>query len=286
MAVATTTAIALGGLAVSAASTGMSFAQAGKQKQLQRQAQDAAAQALAEAKKKLDVNFYDQMAINKEPYELQREALLAQGQEAIQAGVESERGAAATAGRVQMAMNEGQAGIRSAMGKEMTDIEKMQLAEDSRLRDAKAKLDLVEAEGAQQAAHDAGSEAARATAQGMAGLANVAQQGLNLVPLYGKTDAAIQTNKIGKLASNKYNISQADLQKNIASLGTVGGVDFSGVSNMTPLQYQDFMSKVNPKTLSMIKNNLPNTISSYNPNGITQSPQIYNPFDLNFTLNK
>jgi hypothetical protein len=226
MAVATTTAIALGGLAVSAASTGMSFAQAGKQKQLQRQAQDAAAQALAEAKKKLDVNFYDQMAINKEPYELQREALLAQGQEAIQAGVESERGAAATAGRVQMAMNEGQAGIRSAMGKEMTDIEKMQLAEDSRLRDAKAKLDLVEAEGAQQAAHDAGSEAARATAQGMAGLANVAQQGLNLVPLYGKTDAAIQTNKI------------------------------------------------------------PNTISSYNPNGITQSPQIYNPFDLNFTLNK
>lgn len=286
MAVATTTAIALGGLAVSAASTGMSFAQAGKQKQLQREAQQAAAQALAEAKKKLDVNFYDQMAINKEPYELQREALLAQGQEAIQAGVESERGAAATAGRVQMAMNEGQAGIRSAMGKEMTDIEKMQLAEDSRLRDAKAKLDLVEAEGAQQAASDAGSAAARATAQGMAGMANVAQQGLNLVPLYGQTAAARQTSQIGKLATNKYNISQADLQKNIASLGTVGGVDFSGVSNMTPLQYQDFMSKVNPQTLSMIKNNLPNTISSFNPNGIAQSPQIYNPFDLNFTLNK
>jgi hypothetical protein len=283
MPVATTTAIALAGLAVSAGSTGMSFAQAGKQKQLQREAQEAAAQALAEAKKKLDVNFYDQMAVKKEPYELEREALLAQGQEAIQAGVESERGAAATAGRVQMAMNEGQAGIRTAMGKEMTDIEKMQLAEDSRLRDEKAKLDLAEAQGAQQAAHDAGAEAARATAQGMQGMANLAQQGLDLIPLYANTGGAMQTKEIGKMATDTYNLSQTDLQKNIASLGTVGGVDFSKVSTMNPQQYQKFMSGIDPEILKSIKDYLPNTISSFAPKGFYENKSIYNPFDLNNT---
>jgi hypothetical protein len=103
------TTIAAGiGLAVTAGTTTMSFVQAGNQKKAQRQAERDADQAMQEARKKLEVNYYDTLSIQKEPYELEREALLSQGAQAIQAGVESERGAAATAGRVQMAMNEGQ----------------------------------------------------------------------------------------------------------------------------------------------------------------------------------
>ena len=183
---AVATAIAIGGLVVSAASATASFIQANKQKKAQSKAEEAAAQAMVDARAKLEVNFYDKMAIKKEPYELQREALLAQGAQSIEAGVESERGAAATAGRVQMAQNEAQAGVRTAMGTEMDAIQKLQLGEDSRLRDVGVQLDLGEAEGAQLAAQNAQMAAAQATAQGFSSVESMAQQGLAMAPLYSK----------------------------------------------------------------------------------------------------
>jgi hypothetical protein len=183
------TAVAVGGLALSAGSTAMSFMQAGEQKDKQKQAEASAASAMAEARKKLEVNFYDQQAVKKEPYELQREALLSQGAQAIQAGQESDRGAAVTAGKVQMAQNEAQAGIRTEMGKEMTDIENKQLAEQSRLRDLGVQLDLGEAEGAQAAAANAEAASENAMAQGVQGAIGLGTQALNTLPLYFKDNS-------------------------------------------------------------------------------------------------
>jgi hypothetical protein len=192
MAVATTTAIALGSLALSAGTTGMSFAQAGKQRQAQRQAEKDAEQAMAEARKKLEVNFYENLGIQKEPYELEREALLSQGAQAIQAGVESERGAAATAGRIQMAQQQGQAGIRTAMGQDLMNLQKLAASEEARLAGLGYNLDLEEVAGAQKAARDAQQLEAQATQQAMQGIQSIAQQGIsNFVPLFSKqnTDA-------------------------------------------------------------------------------------------------
>ena len=192
MAIATTTAIALGGLALSAGSTGMSFAQAGKQKKAQRQAERDAEEAMVEARKKLETNFYDSLSIQKEPYELEIEALLSQGAQAIQAGVESERGAAATAGRIQMAQQQAQAGVRTAMGQELTNLEKLSAAEDARLAGLESNLSLQEVAGAQQAARDAQVLAAQSTTQGVQGLASMGQQAIStFVPLFAKqsTDA-------------------------------------------------------------------------------------------------
>ena len=180
------TAVAIGGLALSAGTTAMSFVQAGEQKSKQRQAEAAAAAAMAEARKKLGINYTDELAVKKEPYELQREAMLSAGAQAIQAGAESERGAVATAGKVLMAQNEAQAGIRTAMGAEMTEIQNKQIQEQSRLRDLGVQLDLGEAEGAQMAAANAEQAATTAQAQGMQGLMSTAQQGLNMMPLYFK----------------------------------------------------------------------------------------------------
>lgn len=186
---ATATLIAAGvGLATTAATTTMSFVQAGKQKKAQRQAERDADEAMANAKKKLDVNFYAAQSIKKEPYELEREALLAQGAEAIQAGVESERGAAATAGRVQLAQQQGQAGIRSAMGQEMTALENKQLGEESRLRDIGVQLDLGEVSGAQLAAANAAELSAQATQQGFQGVTSMGQQAAQFIPLFAKQD--------------------------------------------------------------------------------------------------
>jgi len=181
------TAVAIGGLAISAASTANSFMQASKQGKMQREAEAKAAAAMAEARKKLEINYSKERAIQKEPYELQREAMLSAGSQLIQAGQESDRGAAATAGKIYMAQNEGQAGIRTAMGAEMTEIEKEIIDENSRLRDLGVQLDLGEVEGQQKAAADAQQASAAYTEAGFKGLADTAQMGLNMTPLFAKT---------------------------------------------------------------------------------------------------
>jgi hypothetical protein len=175
MAMFTTVAAGIG-LAATAATAGMSFAQAGKAKKADEKAEAAADSAMQEARKKLEVNVYENLAINKEPYELAREAMLSQGAQAIQAGVESERGAAATAGRIQMATNEGQAGIRTAMGDELQRLDMLSAQEEGRLRDIGVQLDLEEVAGAQLAAANAQELQAQAMQQGFEGVTSMAQQ--------------------------------------------------------------------------------------------------------------
>lgn len=237
------TTIAAGvGLAATAASTTMSFVQAGKQKQAQRQAERDAAEAMQAARKKLETNYYDQLSVKKEPYELEREALLSQGAQAIQAGVESERGAAATAGRVQMAQQEGQAGIRTAMGQELSNLEKLSAQEDSRLRDVGTQLDLEEVAGAQLAAANAAELGAQATQQGFQGVTSMASQLASMAPLYEKSAGARQLGRIESMGQRQ-GLTPEQIQQKVAGLGTVGGVDYGKVGSMNRMQYQDFMGQ-------------------------------------------
>jgi len=143
-------------LGMSAAGSAFSFIQAGKQSKIEKDAQKQAAKAMAEAKKKLEVNMLSGLSIAKEPYELEREALLQQGAAALQAGVEGDtRGAAATAGRVMQAQQQAQAGIRADMAQEMADLDLLKAQEESRLQGARVDLDLGEVEGQQMRAADA-----------------------------------------------------------------------------------------------------------------------------------
>jgi hypothetical protein len=178
------TAVAVAGVAVAGVSAGASFASAAKQRKLQVEAQKDAQAAMLEAKSKLNVNYYDVLSIYKDPYEYQREAMLSQGAQAIEAGKEAERGAASVAGRVQMAQNDAQAIIRASMSKELLEIEKLKATEDSRLRDSSVIIDLQEAKGAQQASADAQAAAARHTQQGFSSLSSMGQQMIQMAPLY------------------------------------------------------------------------------------------------------
>jgi len=270
MAIATSTAIAGASLALTAASTAGSFIQAGKQRNAMRQAEADADTAMAEARKKLETNFYEGLSINKEPYELQREALLSSGAQALQAGVESERGAAATAGRVQMAQNEAQAGIRSEMGNEMQKLEQLTAQEESRLRDVGAQLDLEEVAGAQLAAANAQELAAQAQQQGMEGLVSMGQQAVAQIPLFEKTASTKQFQGLqkdygsaasaGKLgaqymgADGKPVSFQNALQLMCANTGGVGyGFDVSGLGAMKPDAFNAFMSQQNAKNLKAMR---------------------------------
>ncbi len=248
------TTIATGiGLAATAGTTAMSFSQASKQKKIQQQAEQDAKQFMADARKKLEVNFYEQLGIQKEPYELEREALLASGAQAIQAGTESERGAAATAGRVQMAQQQGQRQIAAAMGQEMYNLEKLTAQEESRLRDMGLSLDLGEAEGAQKAAANAQQMAAQATQQGMQGVTSMAGQLASLAPLYGKTAGVRQFGKIQNAAQEGgFNQQQFQTQlENLAKANPTFG-NLAGVGGMDPMKFQAFMGGLSPDYLKQI----------------------------------
>ncbi len=182
MAIGTATAIGLG---ISALSSGMSFAQAGKQRKLQEEAEREAEKAFQEAKNKLDVNYLEGLAIAKEPYELERESLLQTGAAALQAGVEGEtRGAAAVAGQALMAQQAGAAQQRAAMSREMQQLQQLAAQEESRLQGARTELDLAEARGQQQIAADAAEARQAALSSGVQGLAGMGMTFLESAPLF------------------------------------------------------------------------------------------------------
>ena len=183
------TAAAVGGGVAAATAIGggvKSFSEASKAKKRQQQAERDAQKAMDDARKRLGVNVFEQLSIQKEPYELAREAALVTGAQALQMGQEGdERGAAATAGRVAMAQAAEQARIRSAMGQELQGIQQQVVAEEGRLLDTGMSLDLGEVEGYQQMAADAQKDRAAYITQGLAGLQQGAELGQQMAPLFG-----------------------------------------------------------------------------------------------------
>jgi len=177
-----TTIAAAAGLAATAGTTAASFAQAGKQRNLQAKAEAEAEKSMAEAKKQLSINYSAALGIQKEPYQLEREALISAGAQAIEAGREGERGAAETAGRVYALQQQGQQQIASEMGQELTALDKATAAEAAQLRNSRANLNLAEVQGAQTAAANAQEAAQAATMQGIKGIASTVQQAASFVP--------------------------------------------------------------------------------------------------------
>ena len=253
---AITAAIASGiGIASSLGGAAMSFSQANKQKKLQSQAEAEADKMMASARARLDVNYMDALSVQKEPYELQREAMIAQGAQTVDAAKESERGTAAAAGRVQMAQADVQGDIRTAMGKELTEIERLKVAEDARLRDLNVQLDLGEIEGAQMAARNAQEMASQATSQGFEGVTSAATQVANLVPLYPKSGITQDS-----LKGMQYTPEQ------MKAFGQVGGntlgapgsngftnLDFDAIQNMNPSQFNQFKNDLTRQQRNMLR---------------------------------
>lgn len=189
------------GAGIAAGFAAVSFIQASKQAKLQREAEQNAAKALEEAKRQINVNPFAALGIQKEPYELEREALLAQGAQAIAAGQEADRGAAATAGRIQMSQNEAQAGQRAAMQKEMSDLEKTTADEQANIKTQLANVGLLETEGYMKQAANAAEARAQAIQQGFQTGAKALQYGLEQVPLYlqGRHDRAAERQQAATL---------------------------------------------------------------------------------------
>jgi hypothetical protein len=263
------TAIAIGS---TLASAGMSAAQAAKQSRMQKQAEAEAAAAMASARSRLDVNFYDKLSVKKEPYELAIEASNVAAAQALEAGRESERGVAATAGRVQMAKNDQQRQIAAAFGQELSNLEQLSATEDSRLRDVNTQIDLSQAEGAQKAARDAQEAKAAATESAVQSGITAVGQGINAANLYSK-NTALQRQALGQSSMSQEDFTNFGNIKNGEKFGfgspIQGGsnLDMEVIKNMSRGQYKDFI-----KSLTEDQRGLLFTNKSFTDN--------YKPFDF------
>jgi len=234
-----TTVAAAAGLAATAGSTVMSFKQAGDQRDAMLSAQKKADDAMAEARKKLDVNFYASLSIPKEAYAQQVQANLVAGAQALEAGREGEsRGAGAVAGMVQAQQNEAQNKIRAEMGQDIYNLQAATAQEDARLRDIGIQLDLGEVEGAQLAAANAQELSAQAMQQGMQGVTSTVGQLASMAPLFEKSASTRQYNKLIKEnvgdKPGQYKTIQ-DFQNSLPN--TASSIDLSGVGSTTDSDY-------------------------------------------------
>lgn len=177
------TAISLG---VGAAGTAASFAQAGKQAQLARKARADAQKYVEEAKRQASINYMNELALAKEPYDIQQRALQQQGADIMQQAAEGEtRGVGAAASRIMAAQLQAQEQQRAQMAADIQALEMTKRQEDARIAQTLAGISLGEATGAQMAARDAERARAAAIQSGIEGLSSMAMIGLEAsIPLY------------------------------------------------------------------------------------------------------
>jgi hypothetical protein len=184
MAAATT--IVMAGAA--AASAGSSFIQANKQKKIANKAQRDADKFMAAAKKKLSVNYMDELSLNMQPYERAREQNLVTSSAAMQQGVEGdERGGAATAGKMVQAAQKQEKDIQDQQIGAMQDLEKASAEEDTALRDAKVQLDLGQYQGNVDRAANAEATRRQMNQQGLNSTMKLVGMGVSeFAPLWEK----------------------------------------------------------------------------------------------------
>ena len=167
-----------------------SFSQARKQKAKQQEAEATADKYMKQARRSLEKNYMESLAIQKEPYELEREAALVAGAQATEALRESDRGMGRV-GAIYGQQQQAQRQIASAMGQELFNLDYLTQQEESRLRDIGTQLDLGEVTGAQLAAANAEERRQQQLQAGVQGIGSAAMTGIEAMALYGDKGGAL-----------------------------------------------------------------------------------------------
>ena len=241
---------AVASTAAAAGGTYMSFRGAAKQRKAADVARSEADRLTQEARKRAEENVYKALSLSKEPYDRARESALVQGAQAIEAGMESERGSASTAGRIQMAQNELQRDIAGDQTQQIQELNKIVADEDARLADFTANVNMTEAAGAQLAARDADEAAAAFTAQAVEGIGATAAGVGAALPLFYKTAGAKQYSKLidqGTAAGLDMQGIQNSLEKAAVNNPKYGA--FKGIGSKTPQEAQAIISGIDLPTL-------------------------------------
>ena len=221
------TVLTIASLAASAGSAGGSFAQAARARRMKEDAERAAEKAVREARKRGEVNYYDQLAIAKSPYDLEREAMINSAAQAMEAAREaSTRGVAATAGRLQQFQAKGQRDIASRMESEAQRIEQLKATEGARVADMMYNLSLAEAEGAQLAARDAEEARSAAMTAGFKSIGSAIGQAAALPALYPEQKLKM----VDTIGDQTVNYATPDMAGDMSTLTSPAGAPRSGAA--------------------------------------------------------
>lgn len=242
------TALTLAAAGSQLAGAGMSFAQARKQKQRQREAEATADKYMAEARRKLEKNYMESLAIQKEPYELEREAALVSGAQAIEALRESERGMGRV-GAVQAQQQQAQRQIAAAMGQELFNLDYLTAQEESRLRDIGTQLDLGEVTGAQLQAAEAEERRQQQLQAGVQAVGSAAMTGLESLALFRDKGVAVAP----RVDTSTLRIKGQTPQERLAKAQTGAFMGFDPTQSfMTSIEGLNQQSRIAPSELESI----------------------------------
>ena len=212
MALTTATIIALGGAAVGG---GMNLIQAGKARDAQRDADRAAGRLMADAKAKLQKDYYEGLKIPTEAYDQAYEANAQAQRENVEALQQADsRTLAAGVGRVGALSNENTQKIRAQQAQEMFELDKLKAEGKENMTQQLAQMDVAMAQDqaarAAQADEQVGMLQAGAANAFIGGITSAAQsQALNKASASDKAlsdafDSNEQSFKANNVSKNEF----------------------------------------------------------------------------------
>lgn len=174
------------GLGLSAVSTLMSFAEAGKAADAQRAAQREAERQVAEKQRLLEQDYYEALRVPTEAYDRQFREGTAANAQAVEALSQDPRMLLGGIQGVQEATIEGQAKAREALADRLFSLDAMKAGAATQRNAELAKFAGEQAEGAQIAAMAAEKAKIAQQGQAMQGIGNLITQGAGMIGTYGK----------------------------------------------------------------------------------------------------
>jgi hypothetical protein len=228
------------------ATTGMSFAQAAEARRDIDRANQEVAVKTAQLMRGLDVNVYEALPVPKKDRELKRRALLTAAADAMDVARQGEtRGAGAAAARTLGITQQGLETDAAIGEQRQIQLDKLIAAEQSRLNDLKSIVRMEQIEGAQLAKREAAEMRQKSLTEGFQGVTATLGAAASFVPLFQKTKAA----RLAKQALKR----NPQLQEQLAKQGAFGGVDTSGVADMSPMEFRDFITDEDRFTIDQLK---------------------------------
>jgi hypothetical protein len=227
-----TTALIIAGVgtAVAGTSAGMSFAQAAKAKKTAEAATAASKKLMEEAERQAEIEFFGQLNVPLDAYGREYEQNLQAQQQGIQALQEGDsRYFSAGVGRVGAGAVAANENTRISMGKELYDLQKLQVQEQSDINQDLKDMKVGAAADQSMISRDAQEAQAAAMAQGVASVGSAIGSAASAVPLFVKSGADKAAQKV---------LGQLDSKLTQNTIANPNGITPEGIA-----AYKKFSSK-------------------------------------------
>lgn len=288
---------AIASIATQGVTSILSGVQMQQMKKAQRAADAESAKLMQDIYKDLEKNQYAAVGLPMKAYEIERENLISAGAQAVEAGRESERTAAATAGLTMAQYRKALRDIQSEQADKMLELDLLKAQEAARKGDIKMQFKAQEAEGAAMAAADyenRANAAAQGVVQGVIGAAGTA---LSTVPLFQATQGVKAASNVEDLYAGTKNFSPDLLDASGNPIGYEQAViKRLGMSDeaVKALPIYDKTGKIDPKMFKDWFSSLPKSdinqilTSGFEPSQLGgakyKMPDAYDPTEIIPTL--